>query len=130
LLAHREWVRTVARAVVRDPNAADDVEQETWLAALRSPPRHGGALRGWLGAVVRSRARREGRSESRRAVREETTARSESTMSAAELAEIADTHRRVVQAVVELAEPYRQTILLRYFEGLAVGDVAARMAVP
>ncbi len=37
LLAHREWVRAVALAVVRDPNAADDVEQETWLAALRTP---------------------------------------------------------------------------------------------
>src|SRR5205085_374323 len=31
---------------------------------------------------------------------------------------------------VELAEPYRQTILLRYFEGLPVEDVARRMDVP
>src|SRR2546428_4265986 len=98
LLAHRDWVRAVARAVVRDPNAADDVEQETWLAALRSPPRHEGSLRGWLGAVVRSRARRAGRSETRRTSREAAVARRDETRSAAQLAEIADTHRRVVQA--------------------------------
>src|SRR5947207_13007110 len=75
LLAHREWVRSVARAVVRDPNAADDVEQETWLAAMRSPPRHEGSIRGWLGTVVRSRARRIGRGETRRAARERAVAR-------------------------------------------------------
>jgi RNA polymerase sigma-70 factor (ECF subfamily) len=130
LLAHREWVGAVARAVVRDPNAADDLEQETWLAALRSPPARTSSLRGWLGAVVRSRARRAGRTASRREARESIAARGEATESAADLAEVADTHRRVVQAVVELAEPYRQTILLRYFEGHPVEDVAARTGVP
>src|SRR5689334_7489583 len=98
LIAHREWVRAVARAVVRDPNAADDVEQETWLAALRSPPRTAASIRGWLGAVTRSRARRIGRTDARRDARESASARGEATPSAAELAEIADTHRRVVQA--------------------------------
>jgi RNA polymerase sigma-70 factor (ECF subfamily) len=130
LLAHREWVRAVARAVVRDPNAADDVEQETWLAALRSPPREASSLRGWFGAVTRSRARRIGRTDARRDARESASARREATPSAADLAEMADTHRRVVQAVVELDEPYREAILLRYFEGLAVADVAARSEVP
>jgi RNA polymerase sigma-70 factor (ECF subfamily) len=130
LLAHREWVRAVAAAVVRDPNAADDVEQETWLAALATPPRHATSLRGWFGAVARSRARRIGRSESRRDAREASAARDDRSPSAAELAELADTHRRVVQAVVELPEPYRETILLRYFEGLAVDAVAARTSVP
>jgi RNA polymerase sigma factor (sigma-70 family) len=130
LLAHREWVRAVARAVVRDPNAADDLEQETWLAALRSPPKRDASLRGWLGTVVRSRARRRGREDVRRVARESAVARTETELSAAQLAEIADTHRRVVEAVVELPEPYRQTILLRYFEGLVVSDVAARTAVP
>ena len=130
LLAHREWVRCVARAVVRDPNAADDVEQETWLAALRGPPRSASSLRGWLGAVTRSRARRIGRTETRREAREAAVARGGTAPSAGELAEIADTHRRVVQAVVELDEPYRETILLRYFEGLSIEDVAARTASP
>jgi RNA polymerase sigma-70 factor (ECF subfamily) len=130
LLAHREWVRGVARAVVGDSNAAADVEQDAWLAALSSPPRNESAVRGWFRVVLRNRARRVGRTESQRERRETIAARPESTPSAAELAEVADTHRRVVQAVVELDEPYRGTILLRYFEGLAVEDVAARTSVP
>lgn len=130
LLAHRAWVRAVARAVVRDPNAADDLEQETWVAALATPPREATSLRGWLGTVVRSRARRAGRTDTRRVARETVAARGESVASAAELAEIADTHRRVVEAVVALDEPFRETILLRYFEGLAVEEVARRTACP
>jgi RNA polymerase sigma-70 factor (ECF subfamily) len=130
LLAHREWVRSVARAVVGDPNAADDVEQETWLAALSSPPRDEPTVRGWFRVVLRNRARRVGRTETRRGRRESVAARPEAIPSTADLAELADTHRRVVQAVVDLDEPYRGTILLRYFEGLAVEDVAARTSVP
>jgi RNA polymerase sigma-70 factor (ECF subfamily) len=130
LLAHRAWVRGVARAIVGDADAADDAEQDAWLAALSSPPRDESAVRGWFRVVLRNRARRGGRTESRRERRETVAARPESTPSAAELAELADTHRRVVQAVVELPEPYRETILLRYFEGLAVDDVAARTSVP
>lgn len=130
LLAHRAWVRSVARAVARDPNSADDVEQETWVAALRTPPRHESSLRGWFGAVVRSRARRAGRTETRRAAREWAAARGEAVASPAELAEIADTHRRVVEAVVALDEPFRAAILLRYFEGLPVDEVARRTASP
>jgi RNA polymerase sigma factor (sigma-70 family) len=116
--------------VVRDPNAADDLEQETWVAALETPPRHASSLRGWFGAVVRSRARRAGRTATRRAARESAAAHGEAVVSPAELAEIADTHRRVVEAVVALEEPYRAAILLRYFEGLAVEDVARRTASP
>lgn len=38
LLAQRVWLRALARALSDDENEADDVEQKTWLAALRSPP--------------------------------------------------------------------------------------------
>jgi len=45
LLSHRPFVRALARRLVRDEARAEDVVQETWLAALRRPPRHAGALR-------------------------------------------------------------------------------------
>ena len=35
LLAHAGWVRGLALSLVRDPGAADDLVQETWLAAMR-----------------------------------------------------------------------------------------------
>jgi len=37
LLAEREWVRRLARSLVATEADVDDVEQETWLAALRHP---------------------------------------------------------------------------------------------
>ena len=38
LLAHSAWVRRLAGCLVRDDALADDLTQETWLAALRHPP--------------------------------------------------------------------------------------------
>ena len=35
MLEHSGWVRALARALVRDAATADDIAQETWLAALR-----------------------------------------------------------------------------------------------
>jgi hypothetical protein len=34
LLVHREWVRRLAMRLTRDEHEADDVEQQTWVAAL------------------------------------------------------------------------------------------------
>ena len=53
LLQHRAFVRAIAAKILSDPNQIDDVEQQTWLAALESPPRERGALAGWLGTVAR-----------------------------------------------------------------------------
>lgn len=130
LLAHREWVRSLARSLVVDPNAAADVEQQTWLTALETPPAHQRSLRGWLGTVARNAAHRMRRTETRRAAREHAVARTVHAPAAADLAARADAHRRVVQAVVELSEPYRETLLLRFFEGLPLAEIAARTAVP
>ena len=52
LLKHAAFVRALARSLLLDPHAADDVVQETWLRALEAPPRHAGNLRGWLSRVV------------------------------------------------------------------------------
>ncbi len=136
LLAHREWVRGLARALTRDENEADDVEQQTWLAAVLSPPRTDASPRGWLGAVARNAARKRGRSAERRRRREACAAQRQvarvgsAAGDPADLAARADLHARVAAAVVALAEPYRQTLLLRYFEGLSIADVSTRMAAP
>ena len=39
LLEQGPWVKRLARNLVRDPFRADDVAQETLLAALAAPPR-------------------------------------------------------------------------------------------
>lgn len=56
LLEHAAWIRRLARRLVQGEARADDLVQETWLAALRAAPR-GGPLRPWLARVARNFAR-------------------------------------------------------------------------
>jgi RNA polymerase sigma-70 factor (ECF subfamily) len=130
LLAHADWVRALARTLVFDPTRADDVVQDAWLAALRRPPGRADNLRGWLAAVVRNAARQLGRSEEIRARHEHETAPPSTSASPEELVLAADLHRRLVEHVLELEEPYRSTVLLRFFHGLSPREIARRQACP
>ncbi|HVS09570.1 MAG TPA: sigma-70 family RNA polymerase sigma factor [Planctomycetota bacterium] len=130
LLRHQEFVGALARRLVRDPHAAQDLAQETWLTALRRPPRSAESLRGWLARVVRSPARGERRAGTRREDRERTVARSELDSSAEQARERLALQQSVVAAVLELREPYRSVVLLRWFEDLPAGEIARRRGVP
>src|SRR5215208_3893432 len=85
LLTHRDWVRRLARSMVADEATAADVEQRTWLAVLRRPPRRETSVRTWLARVVRNQALNEFRGESRRAAHERAGARGEAVRSAADI---------------------------------------------
>ena len=61
LLVHAGWMRALARRLVVDPDRADDVVQQSFVAALERPSRHTGNLPAWLRRVVTNRARQEGR---------------------------------------------------------------------
>ncbi len=130
LLAQSGWVRGLARALVFDSNRVDDVVQNTWLAALEQPSAEVGNLRAWLAGIVRNVVRQEKRGESRRVARERGSRGPEPLPPVAELVERADLQKRVVQAVLELDEPQRSTLLLRYFEDLSAGEIARRLGVP
>jgi len=133
LLVHAAWVRGVAYALVRDAATADDLVQETWLAALKRPPELGRPLRPWLGAVVRNLVRQRRRGEARRERREETVAtrRAENALpTPAELAERLEAQQMLAAHVKELAEPFRATVLLRYFEGISAAEIAKRQGEP
>jgi RNA polymerase sigma-70 factor (ECF subfamily) len=129
LLEHLDWVRQLARSLVADQNAADDLVQEAWMSAARRPPREGN-LRGWLAQVVRNAARDRRRKETRRARHDERAARHESTPSGAEIADRVAVQQELVQCVLQLEEPYRETVLLRYFQELDPTDIAQRTGVP
>jgi RNA polymerase sigma-70 factor (ECF subfamily) len=131
LLAHEPFVRALARSLVYDENEADDVVQQTMVAALEHPPREsGGGLRGWFAAVARNVVRQRRREEGRRTARQVATARLEGVPSTADLLARESARRTVVEAVLALDEPYRTAIVLRYFEGLPPREVAARLGVP
>ncbi|HVS10648.1 MAG TPA: sigma-70 family RNA polymerase sigma factor [Planctomycetota bacterium] len=129
LLEHQAWIRRLARSLLRDEHAAEDAAQDALRAALERPPAERKNLRGWLGAVVRNAALQIKRSEQARAARERRAARGEALPSAVELVEQAELLRELAGHVVELAEPYRSVLMLRYFSGLAPREIARKRGV-
>jgi len=130
LAEHADFVRRVACALVRDPTDADDVAQETCLAALRSGPGQPEALRAWLRSTARNIACKLHRARARRTARERGAPRPEPAETTALIVERLQTQRVVVDAVLELDEPCRTALLLRYYEDLGPRQIALRQGVP
>jgi RNA polymerase sigma-70 factor (ECF subfamily) len=66
LLAQSDWLRRLALGLVHSRSDADDLIQETWMAALRSPPDPERPIRPWLTRVLQNLSRMSFRGESRR----------------------------------------------------------------
>src|SRR5262249_51434835 len=90
----------------------------------------GTPLRAWLAGVVRNLARFRARGETRRVAREEGFAKPERQEDPALAVERLEMQEALLRSVRELAEPYRTTIVLRFLEGLAPDEIAARTGVP
>lgn len=133
LLADSRWLKALARGLVRDHFAADDLAQEAWLAALRAKADGSAAgvpHRAWLTGVLRNVAWKKERAERRRTGRERRGAKDEALPSTGELVARAEMQRELSDAVVALDEPFRTTILLRYLEELSNAEIARRQSVP
>ena len=130
LLENAGWMRALARRLLRDEGAAEDAVQDTFLAALERPPRSRRGLRAWLAAVLRHIALNRRRDEGRRLFREYRAARQEALPSASELVEEAALQRELVRLLIQLEDPYRSLILLRFFKGLAPREIARGRGVP
>lgn len=130
LLAQRAWVGALARRLVSDADRADEIEQRTWLAAMERPPAHVDSPRGWLATALRNAARKLGRADARRSRREAEARVREPQRSPADLVAETELQQRVGRMVLELEEPYRETVLLRYVEGLEPVEIARRQGVP
>jgi RNA polymerase sigma factor (sigma-70 family) len=129
LASHHGFVRELARGLVA-PDAFEDVAHEALLAGLARPPARPAALRGWLATTVRHLASKWRRGEARRERREAAAARPEALPSARELVERVELEQAVVRAVLALKEPFRTTVLLRFYEGHATAAIAQQMRIP
>lgn len=132
LIRDDEWMRRLARGLLRDAHDADDVVQEAWVAELERGGAGVGRRRGWLGGVVRHRAYRRVRRE--RVLRERALdARSErpeeAARSAAEEAADRDVKRLVAVALLDLEDDLRTAVHLTYLADLSTREVAARTGV-
>ncbi|MCR9245261.1 MAG: sigma-70 family RNA polymerase sigma factor [bacterium] len=130
LLAHSGWVRSLANQLVRDPDVAEDLAQETMLAALEARGDRVRSPRAWLGRVLRNLMFERLRGEQRRSRREAAVARAEPEPSSAELVERVDAHRSVVNAVMGLPEHYRLILLRRYYLDETPSAIAAALEMP
>src|SRR5262245_17666440 len=127
ILRQTQSLRGLALHLVRDAAAAEDVVQSAWLAEVEGRRPADVPRAWWLRGVVRNLAARLARDRARTRRREEAVARREDVRVAADAAAVrAETHRRLTDAVLALEEPYRAAVLLRFFEGLAPSEIAAR----
>jgi len=130
LIAHSSFVRNMARNLLRDENRADDIEQETWLAALKSPPDIKRPLRSWLMTVMKNFSRIAYRDEERRRKRERCAATTELVRSTDELVEQEAMRRYVVKALLSLKEPYKSALLFRFYDNLPPRKIAKMLNTP
>jgi len=129
LLSHADFVRGLARSLLRDPAAAEDAAQDALLRALERPPRVETSLRSWLHSVTRNFARQDARGAGRRRWHEAAAAREEPLPSAADVLEREAIRAEVVQAVLALSEAQRTVVLLRFYEGRTQREIARRLDV-
>src|SRR5688572_9349599 len=130
ILSQLDWVRSLAHALVFDSNEADDLAQETLLAALEAKRKPTGSLRAWLRKVLRNRLSVRMRTARRRSRRERVARNGRSMPSAEEALERAEIVRLLTLAVFKLKEPFRTAIFLRYFEALEPQEIAEVLGVP
>jgi RNA polymerase sigma-70 factor (ECF subfamily) len=128
LLVHVDFVQRLARGLAGDDG--DDLAQDTMVAALRSPPRHGRNPRAWLAVIAGNLLRNRARAARRRRELLALAPADVVVPSVAEIVEREEVRRRVVDAVLALPEPLRTVVLLRFYEGLDSAAIGARLGRP
>ncbi|MEM6676170.1 MAG: RNA polymerase sigma factor, partial [Planctomycetota bacterium] len=123
------WLTALARTLTRDEAEADDLVQDTWVAARTSPPRSGGVNRPWLATALRRFHLQSLRANRRRVRRGQAAARHEALPDTAELVERTELQRTLADCLISLEEPYRTTLMLVTFEDVSTAEIAERDGV-
>ena len=130
LLQHVAWLRALAGQLVADADLADDLTQDAMVVALERPPRELERLRAWLARVLRNLVRDRVRSGANERARERSRARTDALPATDELVERIHVQRQLAELVVELGEPYRTVVLLRFFEDRPPREIAQQSGLP
>ncbi|MCA8963456.1 MAG: sigma-70 family RNA polymerase sigma factor [Planctomycetes bacterium] len=132
LQANAAFVHRLASALYGECGA--DLAQDALLRSVQAPPRGCGLGSYWRTIVGRLAANASRAERRRRAHHEARTAALGGedivSLSPAEVLEREETRRRVLDAVLALEEPFRQVVLLRFYEGLTDQQVAGRLGIP
>ncbi|MBI3817369.1 MAG: sigma-70 family RNA polymerase sigma factor [Planctomycetes bacterium] len=130
LLNYDRFIRSIARRLMIEGDAADDVVQQTYMAALEKSPAAPDRIRSWIGSIARNFALEFHRKESLRIRHERAAARPESLPSAADIAAIEETRHRLGREIIELPERYRIALWLRFYENQPPRMIAKRLGIP
>ncbi len=130
LLARIQWVRSLASALIRDTEQAEDVAQEAWVRLLEKPPQDTSAWRGWFARVMKNLVHESGRQHARRAELLEQQHDERTTCSPEEIALRLETQQLLIESLRALPEPFRSTVSLRYLEGWSHKKIARHEGVP
>lgn len=129
LASHAEWLRRLARSLLRDAEDAEDLAQEAWVVALESRSRPGAPDRPWLAGVLRNLARFRLRSDVRRRAREQQAAQPSGPSNDSDPLERIEQFRLLADSVERLQDPDRSIVILRYFDGMTSDDIGARLGL-
>ncbi len=133
LLGHTDWLRALALQLLRCPHAAEELVQETWVAALQRPPQvrdDSSNLRGWLARTSRNLAISRLRRNTRRERRERDVGRTAQAHVESSVEESLDRiaiQRAIAGAILQLEAEDREVIVLRYFDEVPPREIARRL---
>lgn len=127
LLQQGRALFAIARAVLRDVDGAEDAVQDALMTALR---RTEGQHDGWLTRIVQNFARRRLRDLLRRRQRHAGLPTPEPAPATDAVAAQIETHRLVAVAMQQVGEPYRSTLVLRFWHDLPPRAIARRLGIP
>jgi RNA polymerase sigma-70 factor (ECF subfamily) len=130
LLAHAGWARRLALRLTAGDDSADDLVQEAWIAAAAHPPASDRPLRPWLAVVLRNLFLKRRLGDRRREAREAAAGDETEGVSPEVLLARVETQRLLAELVASLEEPYRQALILRYFEDLSAAEIGRRLDIP
>jgi len=124
------WMRRLVRKLVGDGAGVDDVVQEAQLAALRRERAGESVGRGWLARAALNFARKRGRDNASRRAIEQNSARAEALPSTDELVARLDAQRELANELRALPEPYRSTLVRRFFDNWSAARIAREAGCP
>lgn len=131
LRQHRTSVLNLARRIVGDPDAAQDVAQETFISAWRQLPRFrgGAAFSTWLYRITVNAARGYLRSHSRRLARDDRYAGLTGAAAPTSDAEAAS-GGPVIGLLMQLPEKQRVALALFSIQDLSLEEIAGAAGAP
>jgi len=130
LIRHATFLQALGRKLLLDDDQIADATQDTLVIGLEQGPRDPERVRGWLAQVFRNAARQRRRSAIRRGRRERTASRGEVLAPTVDVAARRDVMQRVADSVMDLPAPYREVVILRFYDGLPPREIAARYGEP